>query len=408
MAGQIIKKVRQCCISVLALCLVFFAVYYIQSKTGRKQRADAGVGEEIWPNEGMVGQFIQMGSEEPVGGGHAGIEAEDSAWARIFGTSLPEAAKRQEDYCVLIQKQGGTLVNISEEMVYRRISITLEGAEISPENVLRVCGTELYRGIPDVPVVVIPEEEKDIPLVREPKVSEEDTLLSISVEEKGEEKKLVLEFNTVYEVTVTEDDEFLYLSLLRPYERYEKILVLDAGHGGMDPGTSGGGSTEAAINLAVIRYVKEILDERNDIKVYYTRIDDTLPDLSTRVEFANALHADMLISVHCNHSPSSSVNGLEVLYSKLQENGNFTSRYLAELCMEEVSAATGLRQNMLTERSSNLHLMKYCTMPCALIEFGYMSNRRDLELIVTENAQRSCAEAICRVIDEAYAALEEQ
>lgn len=300
------------------------------------------------------------------------------------------------------------LVNISEEMVYRRIIITLEGAQISPENVLRVCKTEVYRGLPDVPVVVIPEEEKDVPLVREPKTPEEDTLLSLAVEENGKEEKLVLEFNTVYEITVTEDDEFLYLALMRPYERYDRILVIDAGHGGMDPGTSGGGSTEAAINLEVTRYVREILDERDDIKVYYTRVDDTLPDLSTRVEFANALHADMLISVHCNHSPVSSVNGLEVLYSKLQENGSFTSRYLAELCMEEVSAATGLRQNALTERSSNLHLMKYCTMPCALIEFGYMSNRRDLERIVTEKTQRSCAEAICRVIDKAYDAMKEQ
>ncbi len=407
MTGQVIKRVRQYCISVMVLCLVLLAVYRIQAKTGAAQRANAGVEEEKGADEENLGQFIQIGLTEPLPGVHSGIETKDSAWSQIFGSDLPAIAQRQGDYCVLIQKQGGTFADISEEMIYRRVSVTLEGADVSPENVLRICKTELYRGVPEIPVIEIPEEEKNVPRSREPETAEEDTLLSLTVTEKGERRELVLEFNTVYEVTVTEDEEFLYLSLLRPYERYEKLLVLDAGHGGIDPGTSGGGSTEAAVNLAVIRYVKEILDGREDLKVYYTRTDNTLPDLSTRVEFANALHADMLISVHCNHNPVSSVNGVEVLYSKLQENGSFTSKNLAELCLDEISAATGLKKNTLVERSANLHLMKYCTMPSALIEFGYMSNRSDLDIILSEKAQRACAEAICRVIDAAYAKLEE-
>lgn len=408
MAEKVIRGARKFCTSVMALCLVLFVVYFVQDKTGSIREADAGVGEAESPPRQDSGQLIQMGMQEPVHGGHSEIKAENSAWSQIFGTSIPETAQKQGNYCVLIPKKGGTLVRISEEMIYRRVSITLKDAAVLPEDILRVCRTELYRGTPDVPVVVIPEEEKDVPLSREPRTPEEDTLLSLAAEEKDGETKIVLEFNTVYEVTVTEDKEFFYLTLVRPFERYEKILVIDAGHGGIDSGTNGGGSTEAAVNLAVVQYVKEILDKRDDLKAYYTRTDNTLPDLSARVEFANALHADMLISVHCNQNPVSSVNGLEVLYSKLQESGSFTSNYLAGLCLEEVSAATGLKKNKLVERSSDLHLMKYCTMPSALIEFGYMSNRRDLSIILSEQAQRACAEAICRVIDTAYAMPEEE
>ena len=387
----------------LPLNTVLSPVYFIQSKT---TQVNAGTGTGDAEQTAEPEQFLQMGDGAFPSGGHSGNDAEASGWSLIFGADLPELVKQQGDYCVLIQKNGGTLTKVAEEMIYRRLTVTMSDVTLSEENIYRVCGKQLYAGAPDVPVVVIPEDQKNVPLVREPKTEEEDTLLSLALEEEDGKQEIVLEFNSVYEVTVTEDEEFVYLSLVRPYEKYDKIIVLDAGHGGNDPGTNGGGATEASVNLAVVQYAKEILDERDDIKVYYTRLNDTLPDLSTRVEFANALHADMLISVHCNHNPVRSINGVEVLYSKLQEGEKLTSYDLAGFCLDEVSTATGLKKNKLVERSSNLHIMKYCTMPSALIEFGYMSNRGDLNIILTEEAKRACAEAICRAVDAAYAAME--
>jgi len=406
MADQMIKKVRQVCVSVMALCLILFAVYHIQSKTATKQ-VNAGTDKESVEKAEEPEQFLQRGETQLPPGGHSNNKTESSVWSLIFGTDLPELVKQQGKYCVMISKKGGTLTEVFEEMIYRRLTVTISGATLSEEEVYRICGEQFYTGVPDVPIVIIPEEEKNVPLVFEPKTEEEDTLRSLTMTGQNGKQEIVLEFNTVYEVTVTEDEEFVYLSLIRPQERYDKIVVVDAGHGGIDPGTSGGGATEAAVNLAVVQYAKEILDARDDLKVYYTRLNNTLPDLSTRVEFANALHADMLISVHCNHNPVKSINGVEVLYSKLQADGELTSYDLAGLCLEEVSRATGLKKNTLVERSSNLHLMKYCTMPSALIEFGYMSNRGDLDIILSEEAQRACAEAICRVIDAAYAGTDE-
>ena len=406
MADEQIKKVRQFCVSVMLLCLVFLGVFEVQERTGL-QSANAGSAGGMQDALGEGGQLIQFGEDLPFGGGHAESEVESSAWSQIFGTNLPEIVKRQGDTCLLIKKNGFALETIAEEMVYRKVTVAVQG-NLTAADVYRVSGDRLYVGVPEVPVVIIPEEEKNVPLVREPKAPGEDLLLSLTFTEKDGKTEAVFEFNSVYEVTVTEDDEFIYFSLVRPHEKYDKIVVIDPGHGGIDIGTSGGGYTEASINLAVVRYLKEMLDERDDWKVYYTRLNDTLPDLSTRVEFANALHADMLISVHCNHNPVSVVNGVEVLYSKVQgAEDTFNSRYLAELCSGYVKEATGLKERPLVERSSNLHIIKYCKMPMALIEFGYMSNRRDLSLITTEASQRACAEGIYRTIEEAYRVLDE-
>ena len=400
MADGQIKKIRQYMVSVMILCLVFLGVFTVQERTGvREANAESTPGIEDALAEG--GQLIQ------IGGGHGASLVESSAWSRLFGTSLPEIVKQQVYTCLLIKKNGGTLETITEEMVYRKVTVSVEGA-LTAGDIYRVSGDCLYVGMPEVPVVIVPEEEKNVPLVREPKAPGEDLLLSLELKEKDGKTEAIFEFNSVYEVAVTEDEEFLYFSLIRPHEKYDKIVVIDAGHGGIDIGTSGGGVTEASVNLAVVKYLKELLDEQEEWKIYYTRLNNTLPDLSTRVEFANALHADMLISVHCNHNPVSVVNGVEVLYSKVQgAEDTFNSRYLAGLCSEYVTEATGLKERPLVERSSNLHIIKYCKMPMALIEFGYMSNRKDLAVITTEKAQRACAEGIYRSIEEAYRVLGE-
>lgn len=405
MADDRIKKVRQICVSVMILCLMFLGVFTVQERTGL-QSANA---EEA---AGQPGESSQDGEEKVIKdvsdlGVHGDATVESSAWSQIFGTNVPEIAMKQGNACVLIKKKDAVAESVTEEMIYRKVTVKLQGT-LTPEDVYRVSGERLYTGLPVIEQVEIPEELKNVPLTREPKTPEEDLLLSMSVNEKDGVTEVVLELNSVYEVAAAEDEEFLYLSLVRPHEKYDKIIVIDPGHGGIDPGTSGGGFTESSINLAVAKYVKELLDEREDWKVYYTRLNNTLPDLSTRVEFANALHADMLVSVHCNYNPVSVVNGVEVLYSKVQgAEDTFNSRYLAELCSAYVAEETGLKERPLVERSSNLHIIKYCKMPMALIEFGYMSNRKDLSLITTEETQRGCARAIYRAIEEGFQTLEE-
>ena len=404
MAEDRIKKVRQFCVSVMLLCLAFLGVFVIQEKTGIRE-AVANVTENPQESE-STDQTTDL-PEDLHAGGHGASDVEGSAWSRIFGSYVPEIAKQQGDTCVLLRKNGATLESVSEDMLYRKVKVTLQGS-ISKEDVYRVSGEALYSGTPVVPVVIIPEEFKNVPLVREPKVQGEDLLLSLETKENKGKTEVTMEFNSVYEVTVAEDAEFYYFSLVRPHEKYDKIVVIDAGHGGIDTGTSGGGVNESNVNLSVVKYAKEMLDAQDNWKVYYTRLDDSMIDLSPRVEFINALHADMIISVHCNHHPLSTVNGVEVMYSGKQGvDDTFNSRYLADLCTSYVAEATGLKRRPLVERSSNLHIIKYCTMPMALIEFGFMSNTKDLALLTSEENQRACADAIYRVIESAYEVLDQ-
>lgn len=404
MAEGRIEKVRQFCVSVMILCLVFFCVFAVQDRTGfspanAKETADQPVDLPEGGQEKEIEDVSDLGV-------HGDTLVESSPWARIFGTNVPEIAMRQGGACVLIKKNNAVAESVTEEMIYRKVTVKFQGT-LSVEDIYRVSGESLYVGTPKIEEVVIPEELKNVPLVREPKTPEEDLLLGLSMNEKDGMTEVILEFNSVYEVTAAEDEEFLYLSLVRPHEKYDRIIVIDPGHGGIDPGTSGGGVTEASVNLAVAKYVKELLDEREEWKVYYTRLNNTLPDLSTRVEFANALHADLLVSIHCNYNPVSVVNGVEVLYSKVQgAEDAFNSKKLAELCSTYVAEETGLKERPLVERSSNLHIIKYCNMPMALIEFGYMSNKKDLSIITTEQAQRGCARAIYYAIEEGLRMLE--
>ena len=404
MADDRIKMIRQICVSVMVLCLMFFGVFTVQERTGLQSAnaKEVSAEPEVTMSEGQENEIEDVSAL----GVHGEVSVESSAWSQLFGSKVPEIAMKQGNACVLIKKKDAVTESVTEEMIYRKVTIKLQGS-LSAEDVYRVSGESLYSGLPEIEEVVIPEELKNVPLTREPKKAEEDLLLDLSVSEKNGVTEVVLEFNSVYEMTAAEDEEFLYLSLVRPHEKYDKIIVIDPGHGGIDPGTSGGGVTEASINLAVTKYLKELMDENEEWKVYYTRLSSILPDLSTRVEFANALHADMLVSIHCNYNPVSVVNGVEVLYSKVQgAEDTFNSKYLAELCSAYVAEETGLKERPLVERSSNLHIIKYCNMPMALIEFGYMSNRKDLALITTEDAQRGCARAIYRAIEESFRVLE--
>ena len=404
MADNRIKSVRQFCVSVMILCLAFFLVSVIQDMTGVREVLADNAKE---PSSQHEGETTQPGDDSLLSGGHGSAEVEESPWSRIFGTFVPEIATQQGDACVLVRKNGAVLESVSEDLLYRKLTLRIRGT-VSKEDIYRVSGEALYTGTPNVPVVIIPEEFKNVPLVREPKTPDEDLLLSLALTEKNGITEAVLEFNSVYEIALAEDEEFYYFSLVRPHEKYDKIVVIDAGHGGQDTGTNGRGVDESDVNLTVIKYVKELLDAQDNWKVYYTRLDDSMIDLSPRVEFINALHADMIISVHCNSHPLSTVNGVEVMYSEKQGAGDtFNSRYLADLCTSYVAEATGLKERPLVERSSNLHIIKYCTMPMALIEFGFMSNTKDLALLTSEEAQRACAEAIYRVIEESYKVLEQ-
>ena len=216
----------------------------------------------------------------------------------------------------------------------------------------------------------------------------------------------VIEITTdqVYEIATEHDEEYYYLDFIAPKEIYEHVVVIDAGHGGKDGGAEKSGIVEKDIDLAIVLALKELFDaSEEDIKVYYTRTDDSNPSYEKRVGLANKSNADLFISVHNNsYKRSSSINGTEVMYSPSFE-GDFTSERLAEICMEELTEALGSRDRGLLEGDS-IYIINHSEVPVALIEVGFMTNKEELKLLDSAEYQEKAAEAIYKAV---FRALEE-
>ncbi len=113
-----------------------------------------------------------------------------------------------------------------------------------------------------------------------------------------------------------------------------KSIVIDAGHGGTDPGCNGKSSTEAEVALAVALELGRILEENlPDVEVIYTRKTDTFVKLNDRAEIANNKKADLFISIHCN-SASSAAYGTET-YTMGIHNSTGTTKNFDEVAKRE-------------------------------------------------------------------------
>ncbi len=210
----------------------------------------------------------------------------------------------------------------------------------------------------------------------------------------------------IYAPILFQDEEYIYIDLRRPKDIYDKIVVIDAGHGGKDCGTYSQDEEyyEKDMNLSMVLCLKEILDQEN-FKVYYTRTTDKTIFLNPRVNFANDVDADLFISIHCNSNESSEPGGSEVLYNELQQGGGFQSKQLAEIALEEITNITH-RVNRGLVPGSEMVVVGKSKVPMALIEVAFMSNQEDLDFLLKEKNKRSIAEAVYKTILRAFEELE--
>ena len=124
---------------------------------------------------------------------------------------------------------------------------------------------------------------------------------------------------------------------------------------------------------------KRSFDKDSRFQVSYTRTSDTYPSLSQRAKLANNKNADMFLCVHIN-SASASAHGTETLWSKSRNSATqkkgLTSKTLATAMQSAAVAATGFTNRGLVDRP-NLYVLKHTNMPACLIEYGFISNRKE-------------------------------
>lgn len=215
--------------------------------------------------------------------------------------------------------------------------------------------------------------------------------------------------DAVYEVQSTIKDGFLYLDFKTPQEVYDKVVVIDAGHGGKAPGAIKQGVEEKDLNLGILLKLKGLLDQNDqNIGVYYTRTEDKNPTFEQRAQLANKTNADLFISIHNNSTADgvmSEYNGTEVMYDELKAEEGLSSKHLAEICLEETTAALGSKNNGLTAGNS-IYIIRSSQVPVALVEVGFMTNQEELDKLRSDEYQQQAAQgiynAILRALQEGY------
>lgn len=176
----------------------------------------------------------------------------------------------------------------------------------------------------------------------------------------------------------------------------DATIVLDAGHGGWDPGKTGtGGANEKDLNLAVVEKLAEYL-EQGGAEVILTRSsDDALgsgkrTDMAERKRIINESDGDILISIHQNAFPSAKAKGAQVFYHKSSENGKMLAEILQENLRHRVD---GSNQRQAKENTS-YYILKTTEMPAVIVECGFLSNHEEEKLLNDAAYQEKLAWAI--------------
>jgi N-acetylmuramoyl-L-alanine amidase len=235
----------------------------------------------------------------------------------------------------------------------------------------------------------------------------------------------------------------LLLSAVQPLGAFSQhssaiqTVVIDAGHGGHDPGALGQHTQEKHVNLAIALKLGSMI-QRNmkDVRVIYTRDKDTFVELHRRAEIANENKADLFICIHCNASKNHALKGPETYVMglhKSQANLNIAKLENASILLENDYQSTyngfdpnadesyiifSLYQNSNLDQSTDLAasiqsklaesdeggtrgvrqagfiVLYKTTMPSVLVETGYLSNPDDEKYLMSEKGQDQIVAAI--------------
>lgn len=224
-----------------------------------------------------------------------------------------------------------------------------------------------------------------------------------------------------------------------------KTIVIDAGHGGKDPGAMYGGKKEKDVALAIaLKVGKLIEDSIPNVKILYTRKSDIFVELWERTNIANKAKADLFLSIHCNAADNTSAEGTETFVMGLHKNESnleVAKRENASILLEEnyqknenyggfdPNSPVGhiifsMFQNAFLNRSLDLAskvenefrtntqlksrgvkqagflVLWKSSMPSVLIEIGFLSNQKDREYMTSGDGQENISHSIFKAVNK--------
>lgn len=173
---------------------------------------------------------------------------------------------------------------------------------------------------------------------------------------------------------------------VKPMAKTQLSVVLDAGHGGNQPGCVIKNVVEKDITLSIVLLLQEKL-ESNDVVTFLTRDTDEDVSLSDRSEIANSAGADYFISIHCNsYTDDSSVKGFECYCYQSTE-----SKYLAESITLSADSHSILTRKV---KEADYAVLRDTTIPAILIEVGFLTNVQECGKLLSPEYQEILADAI--------------
>ncbi len=187
----------------------------------------------------------------------------------------------------------------------------------------------------------------------------------------------------------------------------ERVVVIDAGHGGVDPGKVAiNRALEKDINLSIAQKLKVMLQEEK-ITVIMTRNEDNglydegdrnkkIADMKKRCAIVNEANPDLLVSIHQNSYQSESVKGSQVFYYEKSEDGKRLGEILQNSLIKQVDQSN----NRTAKSNNNYYMLLHVQCPAVIVECGFLSNWREAEKLKTDEYQEKIAQALKKGILE--------
>ena len=180
----------------------------------------------------------------------------------------------------------------------------------------------------------------------------------------------------------------------------KSVLIIDAGHGGIDIGAIGTNDIkEKNITLAIAKAMLEINSTilNNQYDIYMTRYADTLISLSHRTKLARALQPDLFLSIHCNHAKNNNATGIEMYIHRgtdMKLKNQKESNRIALSMIDTLTEKLGYRSRGV--KTANFQVLRETvqTCPTILLELGFLSNKDEADHLKFESNSNALALAI--------------
>ncbi|MBR2931054.1 MAG: N-acetylmuramoyl-L-alanine amidase [Clostridia bacterium] len=211
-------------------------------------------------------------------------------------------------------------------------------------------------------------------------------------------------------VTLYAVEEYIVAAEAKPDEKPIPTVIIDAGHGGEDPGAIGvSGAYEKDLNLEIAKLLAAMLKEEG-FDVLMTREEDRMlyspeenikgmrkiSDLKNRAKVANGQENAIFVSIHMNSFGEGKYSGLQVYYQKDSED----SPALASCIQSAVKAAAQPENNRVIKAGRGLYLLDKVNIPSVIIECGFLTNPEECEKLSQKEYQKQLSSAIvCGIIE---------